>query len=145
VNIEIRNARLEGKDIVSNSVQQNVPAWSLFAIFFIVVSLAGSIIREREGGSFSPFAYHGPVPIRIPVEQSACVYPGALIQFAIMLLMGMYVLPYFGLESLNPGHLSLHCSFWHFPALLPPSGMALPLATSPGPISNPLSLVPYLW
>jgi ABC-2 type transport system permease protein len=42
----------------------------------------------------------------------------ALIQFAIMLLMGMYVLPYFGLESLNPGTsfpalfiLALSCAF----------------------------------
>ncbi len=118
VNIEIRNARLEGKDIVPNSVQHNVPAWSLFAIFFIVVSLAGSIIREREGGSFSRLLTM-PCSYTEYLLSKALVFTlVALIQFAIMLLMGMYVLPYFGLESLNPGTsfpalfiLALSCAF----------------------------------
>ena len=36
--------------IIPNSVQHNVPAWSMFAIFFIVISLSGNMIREREIG-----------------------------------------------------------------------------------------------
>src|SRR5690606_15536902 len=34
-----------------NSVQHNVPAWAIFGMFFIVVPLAGNMIREREDGS----------------------------------------------------------------------------------------------
>ncbi|MDY0332742.1 MAG: ABC transporter permease, partial [Bacteroidales bacterium] len=51
--VDIRSARLLGKNMVPNPVQHNVPAWSLFAVFFIIISLSGSIIREREEGSFS--------------------------------------------------------------------------------------------
>src|SRR5688572_9448054 len=35
-----------------NSVQHNVPAWTLFGMFFIVISLAGSMIKERTDGSY---------------------------------------------------------------------------------------------
>ncbi len=38
-------------DVISNSVQHNVPAWSIFAMFFIVIPIAGNMIREREDGS----------------------------------------------------------------------------------------------
>jgi ABC-2 type transport system permease protein len=33
------------------AAQQNVPAWALFGMFFIVVPLSGSLIRERQTGS----------------------------------------------------------------------------------------------
>ena len=34
-----------------NAVQQNVPAWSLFCMFCIVIPLAGKMVREREQGA----------------------------------------------------------------------------------------------
>ena len=34
-----------------NAVQHNVPAWSMFAMFFILFPLAGNLIKEREEGS----------------------------------------------------------------------------------------------
>ena len=43
-------ARSEHGRIIPNATQHNVPAWSMFAVFFIVVSLAGNMIRERETG-----------------------------------------------------------------------------------------------
>src|SRR6266545_1050864 len=33
------------------AAQQNVPAWALFGMFFIVVPLSGSLIRERQTGT----------------------------------------------------------------------------------------------
>ena len=41
----------ENSRIIPNSVQHNVPAWTMFAMFFIVISLAGNMIKEREEGS----------------------------------------------------------------------------------------------
>lgn len=103
VRIEVKSAHLEGNDIVPNSVQHNVPAWSLFAIFFIVISLSGSIIKEREEGSFSRLLTM-PCSYTEYLLSKAIIYTiVAMLQFAIMLLIGVYLLPYFGLESLNLG------------------------------------------
>ena len=38
--------------IIPNATQHNVPAWSIFAMFFMVVSLGGNIVKERLSGSF---------------------------------------------------------------------------------------------
>lgn len=35
-----------------NSTQHNVPAWTIFAMFFMVVSLGNNIVKERLNGSF---------------------------------------------------------------------------------------------
>ena len=39
------------KGLKLNSVQHNVPAWTMFAMFFILYPLAGNFIKEREEGS----------------------------------------------------------------------------------------------
>ncbi len=41
-----------GSRIVPNASQHNVPAWTIFAMFFIVISLGGSMVREKNSGSF---------------------------------------------------------------------------------------------
>jgi len=46
--IESRQASRGGVEKLPSSVQQNVPAWALFCIFFIVVPMGGSLIRERQ-------------------------------------------------------------------------------------------------
>jgi ABC-2 type transport system permease protein len=38
---------------IPNTVQHNVPAWTIFAMFFIVIPFTGSLIKEREEGSLS--------------------------------------------------------------------------------------------
>ena len=39
------------RKIIPNSVQHNVPAWTMFAMFFIVISLSGNIVNEKKQGS----------------------------------------------------------------------------------------------
>ena len=46
------------RTVIPNSVQHNVPAWTLFAMFFIVIPFASAMIKEREDGSLSRLAYH---------------------------------------------------------------------------------------
>ena len=41
----------DSRAIPVNAVQHNVPAWSMFAMFFILYPLSGNFIREREDGS----------------------------------------------------------------------------------------------
>jgi ABC-2 type transport system permease protein len=38
-------------EIAPNAVQHNVPAWTIFAMFFIVIPLAGSIMKEKKDDS----------------------------------------------------------------------------------------------
>jgi ABC-2 type transport system permease protein len=40
-------------EIIPTSTQHNVPSWAIFAMFFIVIPLTSSIIKEREDGSLT--------------------------------------------------------------------------------------------
>ncbi|MCQ2217184.1 MAG: ABC transporter permease [Paludibacteraceae bacterium] len=96
-------ARLDQGRIIPNSVQHNVPAWGMFAVFFIVISLAGNIIKEREDGSFTRLLTM-PCPSWLYLVAKAIVYlVVCLLQLTLMFLMGIYVLPRLGLPSLALG------------------------------------------
>lgn len=93
----------EASQIIPNSVQHNVPAWTLFAMFFIVIPLAGNIIKERESGSVMrlktmPGSYSAVLLGKISVYFIIC-----LIQAALMISIGVFILPLFGLPSLMLG------------------------------------------
>lgn len=82
-----------------NAVQHNVAAWTLFAIFFIVVSLAGSIIKEREDGSFNrlmtmPCSYTHYLFSKMLVYLIVCI-----LQFLAILAMGIWVFPLVSMEA----------------------------------------------
>ena len=87
-----------------NSVQHNVPAWTLFAMFFICIPLAGNIIKEREDGSaFRLLTMPGSYMIVILGKMLTYVFV-SLIQFTLMLCVGVFILPMLGLPQLNIGN-----------------------------------------
>jgi ABC-2 type transport system permease protein len=91
-------------DVISNSVQHNVPAWSIFAMFFIVIPIAGNMIREREDGSLLrmkliPGSYLAILAGKMLFFVGICV-----VQFYLMILVGMYLLPLLGLPKLVLGN-----------------------------------------
>ena len=97
-------AKSDKAKIMPNSTQHNVPAWSMFAIFFIVISLAGNMIREREIGCFNrlmtmPCSFHLYVFSKVGVYLCVC-----LLQLTLIVLTGMYLIPLFGLPALKLGH-----------------------------------------
>ena len=90
--------------ILPNSVQHNVPAWTLFAMFFIVIPLAGNIISERTSGvSLRLKTMPGSVLPSLFGKVTVYFFIG-LIQAVTMLFIGMYLLPYLEVPALNPGH-----------------------------------------
>lgn len=96
-------ARKAENKIFPNSVQHNVPAWIVFAMFFIVIPLSGSIIMERgEGASIRlktlPGNYLTFLAGKIFVYLAVC-----MIQFLLMLSVGLYILPTLGLPVLQMG------------------------------------------
>jgi len=81
------------ENFLPNSVQHNVPAWSMFAMFFIVIPLAGSIIKEREEGSFQRLMTM-PVSLFELFAGKLAVYLAVCIsQFAILVAIGLYLFP----------------------------------------------------
>ena len=96
-------ASYNNSTIIPNSVQHNVPAWTLFAMFFICIPLAGNIIKEREDGSaFRLLTMPGSYMIVILGKMLMYVLV-SLIQFALMLCVGLFVLPLMGMPQLNIG------------------------------------------
>lgn len=87
--------------ITPNAVQHNVPAWILFAMFFIVVSLAGNMVKEREDGSFARLRFM-PVPYSFYISSKVIVYLAVcFIQFVLMLMVGVYIMPLLDLPALQ--------------------------------------------
>lgn len=90
--------------IVPNAVQHNVPAWAIFAMFFIAIPLSNSILKEKTEGSV--FRLHTmPTPFLLLVNGKVIVYVFVcLIQFILMLCVGKYLLPQLGLPALVLGN-----------------------------------------
>ncbi len=89
------------EEIIPNSVQHNVPAWTLFAIFFIIVPLSINIVKEKSQGTFvrlrtNPVSYATVLGGKTIVYLIVC-----LIQFMLMLLVGVYLFPAIGLPTLQ--------------------------------------------
>lgn len=86
-----------------NSVQHNVPAWAIFGMFFIVIPIAGNMIRERDERSalriaLIPGAYQFVALGKIFFYTLICS-----VQFSLMLCIGLWVLPLLGLPALYMG------------------------------------------
>jgi len=83
------------------SVQQNVPAWLVFGMFFVVASIAGLFVEERQCGALARLATLG-VSTRTMILSKALPYLGInAIQSALMLAVGVWVIPLLGGEALS--------------------------------------------
>ncbi len=96
-------ARHGQEAIIPNTVQQNIPAWTLFGMFFIVVPLGGSIIRERQDGMLArlltmPTSYLTIISGKISAYLLIC-----LVQFALIMALGRLLLPLLGAPVLDFG------------------------------------------
>jgi ABC-2 type transport system permease protein len=93
--------RINDKEIVPNSVQHNVPAWALFAIFFVVVPLSINIVKEKNQGTLIRLITN-PVPYFIVILGKTATYLIiCLIQFLLMVVVGVFLFPYLGLPVLD--------------------------------------------
>ncbi len=98
--------KVNDEDIIPNSVQHNVPAWTLFAIFFIVIPLSINIVKEKTQGTFVRLRTN-PVPNAIVLAGKTVAYLIiCMIQFYMMVAVAIFLFPHLGLPSLNvEGHL----------------------------------------
>jgi len=88
-------------DVLPNSVQHNVPAWALFAIFFIVVPLSINLVKEKSQGT-SVRARISPTPYFIHILGKTFTYLIiCVIQFLLMVAVGIYLFPYMDLPQFD--------------------------------------------
>ena len=91
----------DSKDVKPNSVQHNVPAWALVAMFFIVIPLSVNLVKEKNQGTVIR-VLSSPTPYYIHVLGKTVTYLIiCIIQFLMMLAVGMYLFPYLGLPALE--------------------------------------------
>ena len=92
--------KLKENDVLPNSAQHNVPAWTLFAIFFIIVPLSINMVKEKSQGTFVRLRTN-PVSYSIVLAGKTVVFlMVCLIQFFLMVLIGVYLFPVLGLPTL---------------------------------------------
>lgn len=103
LDVKTKRASRGGLEKLPTSVQQNVPAWALFGMFFIVVPLGGSLIRERQDGTLVRLLTL-PVPYVTLLSGKLIAYVFVcMAQFSIILLAGKFVLPILGTPVLEMG------------------------------------------
>ncbi|MDD5169993.1 MAG: ABC transporter permease, partial [Syntrophales bacterium] len=86
-----------------NAVQHNVPAWSMFAMFFILFPLAGNFIKEREDGSMLRLRLISGTQFPVIAGKFIFYFCICLLQLILMIGVGLYVMPLIGLDRLALG------------------------------------------
>jgi ABC-2 type transport system permease protein len=91
----------DGTRNVPNAAQHNVPAWTIFAMFFVIMSLGGSVVREKVSGSFIRLKTL-PTNFLVGLLSKQITYlVVTLIQAVVIFAIGILLFPYMGLPPLN--------------------------------------------
>ncbi len=83
------------------AVQQNVPAWLVFGMFFVVASIAGLFVDERSCGALARLRSLGASPVQLIVAKIVPYMAVNGVQAALMLAVGVWLMPLIGGEGLS--------------------------------------------
>ncbi|HTK19398.1 MAG TPA: ABC transporter permease [Mucilaginibacter sp.] len=84
-----------------NAAQHNVPAWTIFAMFFVIMSLGGSVVREKISGSFVRLKTL-PTNFAVGLLSKQITYVAVtVIQAVVIFALGIWGFPLMGLPGLN--------------------------------------------
>jgi len=93
----------EKESFAINSVQQSVPAWLIFSMFFILIPISNTFINEKNFGTIQRIKSIN-VPLFILLFGKILPYFIInQIQLIFMILIGMYIVPLFGADALKIG------------------------------------------
>lgn len=97
----LASGELSGK---ANASQLSVPAWLIFGMFFVALPMAGGFQREQQSGALLRFRALGLSPTILVLSKLLPYLAINLLQFALLLAIGVYLLPLLGLSGLSlPG------------------------------------------
>ncbi|MEW6166690.1 MAG: ABC transporter permease [Pseudomonadota bacterium] len=86
------------------SVQQSVPAWLIFAMFFAVIPLATAFVVERSEGSLLRLRALGVGSGLLLASKALPYYLVNLLQLIVMLAIGVWLVPLLGGDALTLGN-----------------------------------------
>ncbi len=90
-----------GSQTIPNASQHNVPAWTIFAMFFIVLTLGGIMVKEKNSGSFIRLKTL-PASYLNALASKQIVYMGVtFMQAVVIFAIGNKIFPYIGLPVLH--------------------------------------------
>jgi ABC-2 type transport system permease protein len=90
-----------------SAVQHNVPAWLVFGMFFVILSICGQFVQERGSGVLTRLLSLG-VPLPVMLASKALPYLGVnVLQAALMLAVGAWLMPVLGGDALSLAHADL--------------------------------------
>lgn len=88
---------------VPNAVQQSVPSWIVFAVFFIVLPIGNAFIAERNQGTFSRLVGMNVSFGLLLMGKTIPYFLVNQIQVAAMLAVGVWIVPLLGGAALSLG------------------------------------------
>jgi len=83
-----------------SAVQQNVPAWLVFAMFFVAIPFSTTFIRERQAGVQKRLRTINVSPLTHMIGKLAPYFVVNQIQVAVMLAAGIFLVPLLGGQAL---------------------------------------------
>lgn len=107
------------QNIVPNAVQHNLPAWTLFALFFIVLPLSINMVKEKNQGTYVRLKTLPISPFYLMLSKIIVYLFVCMIQFYLMLMVSMYLFPVIGLPALD-----IEGKFWALSIVAFFSGLA---------------------
>lgn len=88
-------------DIAPTAVQHNLPAWTLFAIFFIVIPLSINIVKEKNQGTYVRLKTLPVSSFHLMLSKIIVYLLVCMIQFYLMLMVSVFLFPIIGLPALE--------------------------------------------
>jgi ABC-2 type transport system permease protein len=86
---------------IPSSVQQSVPAWLVFATFFVVVPLSNTLIHERQQGTLRRLRSTNLGALRLLIGKLIPYFFINQLQVLLMLLAGRFLVPALGGQALQ--------------------------------------------
>lgn len=93
----------ESTDVRPTSVQQSVPAWLIFSMFFIIIPISNTFVNERRLGTLARLAVMNVSVTGVLLSKMIPYFVINQIQFVAMLMVGMFVVPRLGGDALSIG------------------------------------------
>jgi len=90
-----------GSRNIPNASQHNVPAWTIFAMFFVVISLGSSLVREKLNGSFLRLKTLPTSYIVALLSRMITYVAVTTLQAAVIFSIGVWLFPVMGLPRLE--------------------------------------------
>lgn len=91
----------DGSRAIPNTSQHNVPAWTIFAMFFIVVTLSTNIVKEKVSGSFIRLKTLPTNYAWLLLAKQITFVLVTMLQALVIFSIGYGIFPHLGLPALN--------------------------------------------